>query len=628
AARGEPFALALIHLHGDAAATVEALRDLHRDLPMVLIPPAGEAPPPPLPRGVIVLRPPVQDEVLGALAASLLERHACQQERERWRRTLEAVSDGVMHLDGSGSVVYLNPVAEGITGWTGSEARGQPLERVCQLLDAATRKTAFQPLAGTAAADLPPAPTLLVDRYGQESVVDFSAIPLAGGSGFVLVLQDVTQTRRLTELLSFQATHDSLTGLLNRHEFERRLEWLMAMAREDGTEHTLCYLDLDQFKVVNDTCGHAAGDELLRQITRLIKPHIREADTLARLGGDEFGLLLEGCPLDRALTVAGMLCETISDLRYVWEDKVFNVSVSIGLAAVNQNSEVLERVLSAADAACFAAKEEGRNRVRVYQDDDADLARRRGEMQLVSDLTQAFEENRFCLYFQEIAPLTPAAGRGCHGEILVRMRDAAGGLVPPGAFLAAAERYNLILRLDRWVVRNTLRWFAGHPQQLARLDICTINLSGQAFGDAPFLEFVADQFRQSAVPPAKFCFEITETAAVANFSKAQRFIQRLQEIGCCFALDDFGTGMSSFAYLKNLPANFLKIDGAFVRGVVEDAIDLALVKSINDIGHVMGMKTIAEFVENDAILEKLRAVGVDYAQGYGIARPRPLEEMG
>ncbi len=548
------------------------------------------------------------------------------REKERARLTLESIAEGVITLDSDSRVEYLNPVAERFTGWSLGEARGQRLLDICGLVNTASGRSVLeqdndQPLEQISGQ------MTLVRRDGEDFAVEISAAPLRDGGGSVLIFHDVTQTQQLAEMLSFQATHDALTGLLNRHEFERRLEWMLILAKEDLMEHSLMYLDLDQFKVINDTCGHVAGDELLRRVTDVLRSVVRDSDTVARLGGDEFGILLEYCPADKAVGLANRLREGLYAFRFVWDDKAFNISVSIGLVPVNHQSETLEQVLSAADSACYAAKEAGRNRVRVYQADDAELARRKGEMQWVSRITQALEQDLFSLYFQDIRALNPTRGQGRHCEILLRMHDLQGTMIPPGAFLPAAERYNLILTLDRWVVSHVLDWFSDHPQQLDKLRLCAINLSGHSFGDEEFLEFVAENFARSVVPPAKICFEITETAAISHMAKAVQFINRLKAIGCRFALDDFGAGMSSFAYLKTLPVDFLKIDGSFVKGIVTGPIDLAMLKSINEIGQVMGMKTVAEFVENDAIVARLREVGVDYAQGYGIARPRPLAEM-
>lgn len=438
---------------------------------------------------------------------------------------------------------------------------------------------------------------------------------------------DISEARSLSEQLSYQASHDVLTGLLNRRAFEQRLQQLLETAKTGRTEHVLCYLDLDQFKVINDSCGHTAGDELLRQLGNVLQQRIRGRDTFARLGGDEFGILLERCSIKQALRVTTIIQKEVEGFRFTWEEQRFSIGVSIGVVSINEASENMARVLSKADAACYVAKDAGRNRVHIYHEDDVELAKRHGEMHWVAVINRALEENRFYLVLQPIMSLAKGQVDAEHYELLIRMQDGHGHVVAPDAFLPAAERYNLSTKVDRWVIDAAFQWLTNHPQQLKRIMLCAINLSGCSLGDTGFLEFVIQQFAEHNLPPHKICFEVTETAAIANLTHATNFITALRKLGCRFALDDFGSGQSSFAYLKNLPVDFIKIDGMFVKDIVDDPIDLAMVKSINDMGHVMGKQTIAEFVENDAILEKLREIGVDYAQGYGIGRPRPLKEM-
>lgn len=433
--------------------------------------------------------------------------------------------------------------------------------------------------------------------------------------------------KRYQEDLSFQATHDSVTSLVNRREFERRLHVVVNATKHERSQHALIYMDLDQFKVINDTCGHTAGDEYLRQVGALLHEKLRKHDTLGRLGGDEFGVLLEHCPEEHAIRIANELFATIQGFRFVWEGRSFTLGVSIGVVFLDERSESLSRVLSVVDAACFAAKDGGRNRIHVYRDDDSTLVKRHGEMQWVSRITEAVEQGRFHLYYQLIVPVGSEDEQGIHFEFLLRMQERNGKIIPPGSFLPAAERYNLMLGLDRWVTQTAFEWIGDHPEQLEKLELCTINLSGHSLGDADFMHFVIEKFNEGRVPPEKICFEITETAAIGNLMKATRFMSVLKSRGCCFSLDDFGSGLSSFAYLKNLPVDYLKIDGVFVKDIVDDPIDYAMVKAINEMGHVMGKRTVAEFVEKDAILVKLREIGVDYAQGFGIAKPRPLVEM-
>ena len=460
--------------------------------------------------------------------------------------------------------------------------------------------------------------------HGQGQIIhDERGTPLR----LIGTIMDITETSQLSEQLSYQASHDTLTGLVNRREFEYRLQRILDTARKDKTKHALCYLDLDQFKVINDTCGHVAGDALLRQLGSLLQEQVRKLDTLARLGGDEFGVLMEHCTLKQARRIATKLCKTIEEFRFAWGDRIFTIGVSIGLVPITATTMNTIEILKQADAACYAAKDAGRNRVHIYHEDDTELAHRHGEMQWVAQINRSLEEDRFCLYMQPIVPVIPHNDHGQHFELLLRMRDEKDNIIPPGAFLAAAERYNLSTRIDRWVIDNAFTWLTDNPVYLGNLSQCAINLSALSLGDDKFLKYLIRQFNRTIIPPEKICFEITETAAIANLSSATVFIKKLKALGCKFALDDFGSGLSSFAYLKTLPVDYLKIDGVFVKDIETDPIDLAMVKSINEIGHVMGMQTIAEFVENEAILKKLREIGVDYAQGYGIAKPQPIESV-
>ncbi len=441
------------------------------------------------------------------------------------------------------------------------------------------------------------------------------------------LIVDVTERVMAETALEHQARHDHLTGLFNRRDFEQRVAEVLATGSTMDAEHVLAYVDLDQFKVINDTCGHIAGDELLRQLARLIETQLRRSDTLARLGGDEFGILMERCSMPQAQVVMERLRQRVAEFRYAWEDKTFKLGISIGLVPVGADVNDISEVFRRADAACYAAKDAGRNRIHCYHEGDADLARRRGEMQWVSRITQALERNEFELYAQPIVSTGASGGHGVHYEILIRLREADGSIVAPGAFLPAAERYNLSPQIDRWVMRTAFAWLASHPASLAELNMCCINLSALTLCDDDSRDYIIEQFMQSGVPPSKICFEVTETAAIANLERATVFIHALKALGCRFALDDFGSGLSSFAYLKNLPVDYLKIDGIFVRDMLDDAMDLAIVRSINEVGHAMGMLTIGEFVENDAILRRLAEVGVDFAQGYGVGRPRPLAEL-
>ncbi|MEM7355969.1 MAG: EAL domain-containing protein [Acidobacteriota bacterium] len=434
--------------------------------------------------------------------------------------------------------------------------------------------------------------------------------------------------RELSEKLSFQASHDALTGLLNRYEFEHRLRQLLADASENRHEHALCYMDLDQFKIINDACGHPAGDELLRQLGHLMRENVFQRDIVARLGGDEFGVLLEHCSLARAKKVAANLLRQIADFRFLWEGKSFSIGASIGLVPIVESSGGVPDVLRVADSACYVAKDEGRNRIRTYRTDDAELVRRSGEMRWVNRIRLALEENRFQLDYQPIVGMGGARNGSEESgffELLLRMQDEAGRRIPPDNFMPAAERYHLATQIDTWVLRSAFEWLTQHPETVQRIRQCSINLSGQSLADLDFLRFVLRQLEEKAIPPERICFEITETAAIANLAQATHFIRTLRTLGCRFALDDFGTGFSSFAYLKNLPVDYLKIDGMFVIDMTRDRFDQAVVRSIVEIAKVTGKQTIAESVENTAVLNRLKRVGVDFAQGNGIARPQPLE---
>ena len=442
----------------------------------------------------------------------------------------------------------------------------------------------------------------------------------------LLVCEDITETRRLADRIAYQASHDELTGLTNRRQFDECIQTLVEKAQIDNSVHVMCYLDLDQFKVVNDTCGHLAGDELLRQLGELLRLQVRKTDVLARLGGDEFGILMSHCNVEQALLTSEKLRSAISDFQFAWDNRSFSVSVSIGIAPINRTCGNAVDILKEADAACYAAKEKGRNRIHVFSSTDEELAERQGEMQWVEKIRLGIEENRFQLYGQLIVPTTHIE-EGLHFETLLRYRDEHGNIIPPGAFLPAAERYNIAPALDRWVISNLFEYLSTTPGFIERLELCSINLSGLSLSDETMLEFISKQFRKWQIPTYKICFEITETAAISNLSYAKQFIDALRKKGCLFSLDDFGSGLSSFAYLKNLPVDYLKIDGLFVKDILEDKIDWTMVKAINEVGHVMNKKTIAEFVENQNIFELLKTLGVNYAQGYGIAKPIPLREL-
>jgi diguanylate cyclase (GGDEF)-like protein/PAS domain S-box-containing protein len=442
-----------------------------------------------------------------------------------------------------------------------------------------------------------------------------------------VVCEDITEAHALSERLSYQARHDELTGLLNRHAFQQLLRAALGNVRTKNAQHALCYLDLDQFKVINDTCGHVAGDELLRQLGRWLREQVQGSDTLARLGGDEFAVLLEDCSIEEAERVADSVRKAIEKFRFRWADKTFSIGVSIGLVPVTRSMSSITALLSVADTVCYAAKEEGRNRIHTYREDDADIARRRGEMQWVARINRALEEEQFCLSLQPIMRLTNTRESAEYYELLVQLRDEDGLFIRAESFMPAAERYNVCTKVDRWVISTAFNWLAQRRQRVTPNSCYSINLSGQSLGDEEFLRFVTDQFEQTKIPAKSICFEITETAAIANLSHANTFVAALRERGCLFALDDFGIGLSSFAYLKTLPVDYVKIDGVFVRNVTDSPVDLAMVRAINEIAHVMGKETIAEFVESEDILRKVREAGVDYAQGNAVGHPRRIDEI-
>ena len=562
-----------------------------------------------------------------------LYEEALFREKESAQITLQSIGDGVVTTDADGNVQYLNPVAEGLTGWKLDDTVGLSIDEIFRGFHEETCEPVENPVLIAMRRNRSiksVRPTLLIRRDGNELYIESTAAPIrdatGGVTGGALVFHDVTESRELNRRLSYAASHDVLTELVNRAEFESRLSRSLKSAKAMETSYAILYLDLDQFKIVNDACGHSAGDQLLKQVGALLKSKIRWRDTLARLGGDEFGVLLESCTMDEAMRTAEILRNVISDFRFTWDDRTFRLGASIGVVPITPATDDVAALLTAADSACAAAKDAGRNRVYSYQENDIDLMKRRKEMQWAARISNALEENRFELFRQTIKPLQTGLDIGAHYELLLRMRDENGALVAPDLFIVAAERYGLTPRIDRWVITHALRWLVSEADERQRLALCSINLSGRSLADEKFLPFVIDQFRHSGIDGRLICFEITETAAIASYSQANRFIHSLKEIGCRFALDDFGTGLSSFGYLKHFPVDFLKIDGSFVKEILHDPIDREMVRSINEIGHLTGKQTIAEFAENTEIITMLRGMGVDYAQGYGVDKPKQLHE--
>lgn len=563
--------------------------------------------------------------------------HAASPDPWQAWSALSGLREGVIATDADGTIVFMNPAAAELTGWTATQSLGLPLHRVYQVIDEHSRANidylASKDPDPSALADSGRGAVRLIRHDGQElSVHDsFTAVRAdgAGLSGYALVFHDVSQLRVLAQQLSWQASHDVLTGLLNRHALEFRLGQLLEAARSQA--HVLLYIDLDQFKSVNDSCGRAAGDELLRSLASLMSAKIRGTDSLARLGGDKFAALLPICPLDQGLRIANAIRESVRDFRFIWEGKSFTVGASIALVPLDAASDDVATVLTAAETCCYEAKNKGRDRVQVYRP-RPDAPHGTTELQMISRLSHAFEHGELVLFQQYIRPLKEAVSSP-HFEILVRMRGDGGELLPPMAFIPAAERYNLLTAIDRLVVVELLKVLAARQrtrsgQMAPEAGLYSVNLSGASINDSSFSDFLRAQLTRYPVPPSLLCFEITETTAISNLTKAAELMHELKALGCRFALDDFGIGMSSFAYLKYLPVDFLKIDGTFVKDMAYDEMDFAIVEAINRIAHILGMQTVAEIVEDQVTLDRLGMLGVDYAQGFHIARPEPLEGQG
>jgi len=558
------------------------------------------------------------------------------REKEQAVITLESIGDAVITTDTAGRITYLNPGAERLTGWRTSEALGLPAATILTFISDTTREpvesTVARCLQEGRAVDLADG-VLLLRRDGTEVAIGDSAAPIRDRNGtttgVVLVFHDVTEKRRVSRKLSHEAAHDALTSLVNRKEFERRLTRALGDAADTGVgEHALCYLDLDRFKLVNDTCGHAAGDDLLRQIAALLSSHMRKRDTLARLGGDEFGALLENCPLDEAVEIAETVRRAMEEFRYLWGGQSFSLGISIGVVPITPTSGRMAAVLRAADAACYIAKEAGGNRVFVDRPEPASAVSPHSETRRVPPLAQALDQERFQLYAQPIVPLLPEPPARPHCEILLRLPDERGNPQPAASFLPQAERYNLMPAIDRWVVRRTIEllggWHREHPA--CELPLCSINLSATSLDDDRLVRTVREQLAQHRLPPETLCFEIAEAAALANFAQTVRFISEIRTTGCGVALDDFGHGVHSLAYLKALAVDFLKIGGHYIRGVVDDPVYGTIVAAVNQVGRLLGIATIAEEVDSEPVLNRLRTLGIGYAQGHAVAVPAPLAD--
>ena len=566
--------------------------------------------------------------------ANITERKRAEQaifaEKERAQVTLQSIGDAVISTDAEGRIEYINPVAESLTAWSLAEARGRPIGEVLNLVNEITREPIENPLVcALGRGETGPAAdhSVLVTRSGQEVAIQESAAPICDRQGrvigAVIVFHDVTKERRLKRALSYQASHDALTGLINRREFDNRLHAAVLSAQRGEGAYALLYIDLDQFKVVNDTCGHQAGDRLLRDVTGLLQGRVRASDTIARLGGDEFGVLLEGCTPEQSTRVADGVRQVIKEYRFVWGATTLSVGASVGVVQIGAETESVAAIMSAADIACYAAKDEGRNRIHVYEADG--VSHRHREMHWVARVTRAAEENRLELFFQPIVRIG-ADGAPTFHELTIRLRDDDRRLVPPSEFIPAAERYNVMSIIDRWVVSRAVELLKRRREAGGSLPMLAVNLSGTSLNEQSFAEFILHTVGEPEIASA-LCFEITETAAVTSLSNVTFFMRELKARGCKFALDDFGTGLSSFMYLKTLPVDYLKIDGQFISQIATDPVDRSMVEAISKVGRALGIATVAEWVESEAVLDELKRIGVDFAQGYHMARPMPLAQL-
>ena len=570
-------------------------------------------------------------ELEGALKKIQETDDALHNERERATVTLNSLSEAVITTDNKCYIQSMNPSAEQLTGWGFKDAKDRPLKDILILKDDTTGEQI----------KLNPEKFLSEDNEGRCQIkarldngkVDIIDIDISVSTifdddkqtiGVVAVFQDITHAREMERRLSYQATHDWLTGLYNRQAFEGELKHSLETAWMNHDQHALCYIDLDQFKVVNDTCGHVAGDELIKQLAVLLKSKIRNTDVLARLGGDEFGIILPGCSLQQASKVVNQIHNAVKQFRFFWDEKTFEIGMSCGLVPITKDSTSATDIMTAADIACYSAKAKGKNNLYVIEEPGHDVQSRKRETNILVDLKDAITKNQFVLYYQSIVPVIHTNEKQLHLEILLRMKNKQGEVVSPGAFLQIAERYKMMIDIDKWVIVNLFKFIAEELDPNNNNYLFNINLSGATIGDPEMTDFIHQQLTDFAIPPEMICFEITETIAISDLNLALDFIVAMRQIGCHFALDDFGSGMCSFAYLKNLPVDYLKIDGSFVKEITNNNLDKELVSVVNSIGHLLGMKTVAEFVENDDIFNTLKSLDVDYAQGYGIHTPTEL----
>ena len=547
---------------------------------------------------------------------------------------LQSLAEAIVATNLDGHLTYLNPAAEKLLGIGRAQALGRQLEEIVGLVDQNDRQLLADPVREAIGGgdgnphDLSRRAVLLGKASGEERAIELAASPIrdqAGDvTGAVVLLHDVTELRGLHRQMSYQATHDALTGLVNRREFERRIEEAADVARRGEATQMLCYLDLDRFKIVNDSSGHLAGDSMLREVAKLLREAVRDSDTVSRLGGDEFGMLLVGCPLDKARQIADDVCRSVAQYRFVWHDRVFNIGVSIGLIEIGRDAGTVEQLLAAADSACYVAKKEGAGRVSVYSPREDALARNSGEIEWLHKLQGAIKDERFTLYYQPIVAAYGGDSEGPSMEVLLRMLDESGQEIQPGDFVPSAERFRLMVSVDRWVVQTTLRALSRNAFQLAPDRSVAMNISGQTLGDPQFLEFVVELLDSTGVLPEQVCFEISESAVVGNLEHARRFVGVLHGMGCKFTIDDFGSGVGSFSSLKNLELDYLKLDGSFMRNLGRDSVNQTMVTAMIKLARTLNFKIIAEQVEDSAALDAARKMGVDYVQGFVIARPAPL----
>ena len=571
--------------------------------------------------------------ILQDITKTAITENKLEQEKQRNRITLKLLKDGVIATDIKCNIESMNPVAEGLTGWPSYEAKNNHIDNILKLIDANTRERITnlgKNCIDTGKAIESKSNLILLDRFNNEHPIELSITPSSSlnieTSGLVLIFKDASETKRLTQEISHQASHDSLTGLLNRQEFEYRLEGAISSAATHDVQHVLCYLDLNQFKIINAQAGHTAGDIVLKQAAEHMKQHMRSIDIFARLGGDEFALLLVNTTVDQAKVIAQELINTIRNSTFKWRDQHFEIGISIGLITIDKNSQDPAHMLTRAELACFTAKDHGRNKLHIYRQEDDELTRRHTEMMRAAGVTGALQEDRFKIYCQPIVALSPQNKESLHYELLIRLTDPKGDLIMPASFIPAAERYGLMTSLDRWMISTAFHSYNDIFGKESGVQIA-INLSGNSLNDDSLLDFIKDEIAKTDIEPSNVCFEITETAAISNLDQVSQLILELKRIGCRFALDDFGSGLSSFTYLKNLPVDYLKIDGSFVHDMIDDTIDHAMVEAINQVGHIMGIGTIAECAESEEVVEMLRELGVDYAQGFAMGSPVPIEGL-